>query len=100
MLGSVNLTSELSKRLDGVITTLQSTSYIFKEDNNFKHRITNDLKFIYDNPKNYYPTQNEDFISLLTHFIKYNFPNQNNSLQKNPISALIYVSLLDSTLKK
>lgn len=100
MLGSVNLTSELSKRLDGVITTLQSTSYIFKEDNNFKHRITNDLKFIYDNPNNYYPTQNEDFISLLTHFIKYNFPNQNNSLQKNPISALIYVSLLDSTLKK
>ncbi|TNJ25130.1 hypothetical protein CF111_05100 [Aeromonas sobria] len=100
MLGSVNLTSELSKRLDGVITTLQSTSYIFKEDNNFKHRITNDLKFIYDNPNNYYPTQNEDFISLLTHFIRYNFPNQNNSLQKNPISALIYVSLLDSTLKK
>ena len=100
MLGSVNLKSELSKRLDGVIATFQSISYIFKEDYNIKHRITNDLPFIYDTPEKYYQTNSDDFISLLTQFIKYNFPNKNNSLQKNPISALIYVSLLDSTLKK
>ncbi|HAT3510207.1 TPA: AAA family ATPase, partial [Aeromonas hydrophila] len=100
MLGSMNLTSELSKRLEGVIATVQSISHIFKEDYNIRFRITNDLPFIYDTPENYYQTKNDDFISLLTNFIKYNFPNKNNSLQKNPISALIYVSLLDSTLKK
>lgn len=100
MLGSVNLTSELSKRLEGVIATVQSISHIFKEDYNIRFRITNDLPFIYDTPENYYHTKNDDFISLLTNFIKYNFPNKNNSLQKNPISALIYVSLLDSTLKR
>ncbi|MBV7469435.1 AAA family ATPase [Aeromonas sp. sif0611] len=100
MLGSVNLTSELSKRLEGVIATVQSISHIFKEDYNIRFRITNDLPFIYDTPENYYQTKNDDFISLLVNFIKYNFPNKNNSLQKNPISALIYVSLLDSTLKK
>ncbi|MFM5734050.1 AAA family ATPase [Aeromonas hydrophila] len=100
MLGSINLTSELSKRLEGVIATVQSISHIFKEDYNIRFRITNDLPFIYDTPENYYQTKNDDFISLLTNFIKYNFPNKNNSLQKNPISALIYVSLLDSTLKK
>ncbi|WP_421247934.1 AAA family ATPase [Aeromonas jandaei] len=100
MLGSVNLTSELSKRLEGVIATVQSISHIFKEDYNIRFRITNDLPFIYDTPENYYQTKNDDFISLLTNFIKYNFPNKSNSLQKNPISALIYVSLLDSTLKR
>ncbi|WP_429207854.1 AAA family ATPase [Aeromonas veronii] len=100
MLGSINLTSELSKRLEGVIATVQSISHIFKEDYNIRFRITNDLPFIYDTPESYYHTKNDDYISLLTNFIKYNFPNRNNSLQKNPISALIYISLLDSTLKK
>ncbi|MCF5885144.1 AAA family ATPase [Aeromonas veronii] len=100
MLGSINLTSELSKKLEGVIATVQSISHIFKEDYNIRFRITNDLSFIYDTPESYYQTKNDDYISLLTNFIKYNFPNRNNSLQKNPISALIYISLLDSTLKK
>lgn len=100
MLGSINLTSELSKRLEGVIATVQSISHIFNEDYNIRFFITNDLPFIYDTPESYYQTKNDDYISLLTNFIKYNFPNRNNSLQKNPISALIYISLLDSTLKK
>ncbi|MFQ2177048.1 AAA family ATPase [Aeromonas veronii] len=100
MLGSINLTSELSKRLEGVIATVQSISHIFNEDYNIRFFITNDLPFIYDPPESYYQTKNDDYISLLTNFIKYNFPNRNNSLQKNPISALIYISLLDSTLKK
>lgn len=100
MLGSVNLTSELSKRFEGVIATVQSISHIFKEDYNIIFRIKNDLPFIYDTPENYYQTKNDDFISPLINFIKYNFQNKNNSLQNNPISALIYVSLLDSTLKK
>lgn len=99
MLGSINLMYELSKRLRNITSTINNISYIFNNNEIIKHHENDDLRFLYSH-KNMYDSSDQDVIPLLAKFIEEHFLHENSTTSKNPITSLIYISLLNSTLTK